>query len=192
MKQFILTVFILLATSCIPYSDNPLTDQTKETLDTSILGTWYWNEESDEGFVHIGKDAGDKTLLITMVEVKKDGNVETSEFRGFTSRLSSHRFLNLKWARPSESETGYFFMKYVVTADFLECSFPDQGVIADAVKSGALKGKVLSPGELAPTIRIYASQDELRKFFLKNDAALFKDSSKLKRLILPKQKAQKS
>jgi hypothetical protein len=192
MKRLMLAVFILLLTGCIPYSDSPLSDQSKEIIDTAIIGTWFWNEESDQGFIHIGRDTDEKTLLITMVEFKNDGRVETSEFRAFTSRISSHRYLNLKWARPKESESGYFFMKYVVTADVFECSFPDHGFIADAVKSGALKGKVLSPGELAPTILIQASQDELRKFFLKNDAVLFKDSSKLKRLILPKQPAQKS
>jgi hypothetical protein len=189
MKHLLLAVFILLSTGCIPYSDSALSDQSKESLDTSLIGTWFWNEESDQGFVHIGKDSNDKTLLITMVEFKNDGNVETTELRGFTTRLSSQRYLNLSWVRPKESETGYFFMKYNTSKNTLECSFPDIGFISDAVKSGVLKGKVLSPGELFPAIRINADQNDLRDFFLKNDAALFKNTSALKKLALPKPKS---
>jgi hypothetical protein len=186
MKRLFLVILVLLSTSCIPYSDSPLSDQSKEVLDASIIGTWFWNEESDQGYVHIGKDTDDKTLLITMVEFKNDGRVVTTEFRGFTSKLSSQHFLNLAWTRPKESETGYFFMKYGISGGTLECSFPDLGFLADAVKSGALKGKILSPGELMPSIRIHADQTELRNFFLKNDAALFTNSSQLKKLALPK------
>jgi len=75
---------------CVPYSDNPLTDPNKEKIDRAILGTWFWNEESDSGFVHIGLNKESKLLQVIMIEHDKDGTIDVSEFNGHTSSLGNN------------------------------------------------------------------------------------------------------
>lgn len=182
MRRLILIVIVLLS-GCNLYSDNPLSDPTQETNDSPIIGTWFWNDESDSGFVHIGKDVDRKALIITMVEFKNDGRIETSEFKGHTSKLSSHRFLNLKWTRPQELDKGYFFIEYKVTDDILECSLLDAKIFEKAITTGSLDGEVLSPNGIMPTILIHAGQNELRQYIIQNEKVLIKDSIKLKRIM---------
>jgi hypothetical protein len=184
MKRNILIFisFILISAGCIPYSDTPLTDQAVETPDASLFGTWFWNEASDHGFVHIGKDADNKTLLITMVEYRDDGRVDSTEFKGHTSRVGSLRFMNLKWTKPNESDKGYLLVKYEVSGDTLKCSFPSLTVLKKAVESSALKGEILSSGD----VLIHASQEQLKKYIVKNEKTVYPDSSSLKKLALPK------
>jgi len=186
MRFLIHVAIMLLLTGCIPYSDNPLSDQSKEALDDSIIGTWFWNEQDDYGFVHIGKDTDDKTLLITMIEFKNAGRIDTTEFKGHTSRLASHRFLNLKWTKPQDWNKGYIFIKYEVIADTLVFSSPDLSVLEKAVRSGALRGEIASSGD----VLIHAGQNELRSYIVVNDKALFANSSTLTRLTLPKPQGQ--
>ena len=61
MRYFLLTFLILLLLGCVPGSDNPLTDPDKEKIDLSLLGTWYWKDENESGYIHIGLD--EKTKL---------------------------------------------------------------------------------------------------------------------------------
>lgn len=188
MKRLILALFILLLASCIPYSDNPLSDPFKEPLDSAIFGAWFWNEENDHGYVHIGIDTDKKTLLVTMIEYKSEGKMEVSDFRGHTTKLGQDRFLNLKWIKPKELYKGYLLVKYDVTADTLTIWLPDLPILDKAVKAKALQGEVLPSGDVV----LHANQAELRDYISKNKAALFPHGSTLKRLVLPRTPKQET
>jgi hypothetical protein len=175
-------MFILLS-GCNLFSDNPLSDANQATIDSSIIGTWSWNDDNDSGFLHIGTNPDRKAFLITMVEFKNDGRVETTEFTGHTTKLSSHRYLNLKLIKPKEMDKGYFFVEYKVNADTLECSFLDAKIFEKSIKDGSLKGEVLFPEGIMPTILIHADQNELRQFVIRNAKSLVKDFSKFTKVI---------
>ncbi len=185
MRTLILATVLFLS-GCNLFSDHPLSDPAKEPVDAALIGTWIWNEDNDSGFVHIGTDAERKSLLITMVEFKNDGRIETTEFKGHTTRLSSQTFLNLKWTKPREMAKGYFFVTYAVKGDELEFSFLDTAVFEKAVRSGTLKGDILSPDRLTTKVVLHASQEELRRYVLQNLKSLTAKPSKLKRLTLPR------
>jgi hypothetical protein len=184
MRRLVLIGLFLLS-GCNLFSDNPLSDPTQEAVDSSIIGTWFWNDDADTGYVHIGTDEGGKTLLVTMVEFKKDGRVETTEFKGHSTTLASHRFLNLKWTKPQEETAkGYFFIEYKIAADTFEGAFLDTKTFEKAIAAGTLKGEVLNPGGIIATVLIHASQDDLRKYVSQNVKSLVRDSFKLKKVQL--------
>jgi len=143
MRYLLITFLIIFVLGCVPCSDNPLTDPNKEQIDSSILGTWFWKDENESGYIHIGLDKESKLLRLMMLEFDRDGKLEASEFSGHTSSLGGNRYLNLKWVRPLQNEiTGYMFVKYTVSPVSLGIAFMDNEVAEKAIKKGVLKGKV--------------------------------------------------
>jgi len=92
MRYAALLIMIIFLGGCVPYSDNPLTDSNREKIDAALLGTWFWNEESDSGFVHIGLNKESKLLQVIMIEHDKDGDIDVSEFNGHTSSLRNNKY----------------------------------------------------------------------------------------------------
>jgi hypothetical protein len=185
MRYFLITLLIIYLPGCIPYSDNPITDADKEQIDASILGTWFWKDENESGYIHIGRDEKSKLLRLIMLEFDRDGELEASEFSGHTSSLEGNKYLNLKWVRPAQDKiTGYMFMKYVVSSDSLGIAFMDSGLVEKGIKDGALKGKV-EKGNWSSSVRITEGQKKLQKFILRNDKTLFPEMKYLPKLKLP-------
>jgi hypothetical protein len=188
-RYLALLVLAILLGGCIAYSDNPLTDPNSERIDPPILGTWFWNEKSDSGFVHIGLNKESKQLQVIMIEHDKDGTIDVSEFKGHTSSLGNNKYLNLKWVRPGDEPNGYLLIKYSTKGASLTTSLLDVEVIKNAVKEGKLKGTV-GKEKYAPSISITEEQKKLQEFVLKHDKELFPEKSSLKRLNLPKPTAK--
>lgn len=186
MKSLLIisAITLFLISGCIPSSDNPLTGPTLGDPGNELIGSWFSKDTDETGFIHIGKDRKKELLQITMVAFKKDGEVETTEFTGHTSKLSSNNYLNLKWVKSEDSIKGYLFIKYRVSGDKLEYSVIDSQAIIKGIKAGDLKGEVISTGK-TEDIKIHEEQQNLKEYILKNDAALFKgDGVTLKRLRL--------
>jgi len=169
---------------CVPYSDNPLADPNSEKIDSAILGTWFWNEESDSGFVHMGLNKESKLLQVVMIEYDKDGTIDVSEFSGHTSSLGNNKYLNLKWVRPTDEPKGYLLIKYAMEGEALAISFLNAEVIENAIKEGSLKGTV-GEGKYVYSLSITEEQEKLQQFFLKHDKELFQEKNNLNRLNLP-------
>ncbi|HTF99845.1 MAG TPA: hypothetical protein VK654_04555 [Nitrospirota bacterium] len=181
----LLLISLLFLSGCDLFSDNPLSDPAKESIDSSIIGTWTWYEEGDWGFVHIGTDAAQKQLKITMVEFKAGGKMDTTEFTGHTTKLASHSFLNLRWTRPEDMEKGYFFMEYRIGTNTLEGAFLATEIFEKAIRAGTLKGEIISQG-LARKVLVHAGQEDLRRFVTQNLASLTTNTFRLKKLSLAK------
>ncbi|MBI3600984.1 MAG: hypothetical protein HY097_10150 [Nitrospinae bacterium] len=184
MKHLLIisAITFFLISGCIPSSDNPLTEPILGNPGNELIGSWFWKDTDETGFLHIGKDQKKEFLNITMVAFKKDGEVEATEFIGHTSKLSSNNYLNLKWVKPENFIKGYLFIKYRVSGDKLEYSIIDSQAIIKGIKSGDLKGEVISKGK-TDDIKIHEEQEKLREYVLKNDADLFKgEGVMLKRL----------
>ena len=184
MRYLAIVVMVIFLGGCVPYSDNPLTDPNCEKIDTAIVGTWFWNEENDSGFVHIGLNKKSKLLQVIMIEHDKDGTIDVSEFNGHTSTLGINKYLNLKWVRPSDEPKGYLLIKYSTDGESLAISLLNAKVIENAIKEGSLKGTV-GKGKYAYSLSITEEQKKLQQFVLKHDKELFQEKSNLNRLNLP-------
>jgi len=185
MRYFSILLSVVFVLGCVPYSDNPLTAPNKEQLDSSILGTWFWKDENESGYVHIGLDEESKLLRLIMLEIDRDGELEASEFSGHTSSLEGNKYLNLKWVHPEQDEIiGYMFVKYTASTDSLGLALMDSEVAEKAINIGSLKGQV-KKGNWSSSVHIKEGQKELQEFIVRKDKELFPEMKHLRRLELP-------
>jgi len=190
MRYFILLLSMLFLSGCIPYADHALTEPNKEQIDPSVLGTWFWKDDRESGYIHIGLDKETKLIRLIMIEMKKDGRLKSTELVGHTSSLAKNTYLNLKWTHPEDDKsTGYMFLKYSVTSDGLGLGFMNGKVVERAIKAGSLKGKV-EKGKWISSVTITQGPKKLQKFIIKNDKALFPEMKYLPRLKLPDHKME--
>ncbi len=184
MRYFLTALIAISLLSCVPYSDNPLTPPGENNLDSSILGTWFWKDENESGYIHIGIDCESKLLRLIMLEFDKHGELEASEFSGHTSSLEGNKYLNLKWVRPADKDAGYIFVKYNLNQELLGISIMRADVTEKAIKNGSLNGKVKKEKWFS-SIHITEGQKKLQQFILRNDKELFQETKYLPKLKLP-------
>ncbi len=93
-KRYYLIFFLALFTlSCVPYSDTPLTDPEKENINSSIYGTWFWKDNNESGYIHIGTNKKTKLLKVIITDFNKDKELESSELSGHLSQLKNNQYL---------------------------------------------------------------------------------------------------
>ncbi|UCG79213.1 MAG: hypothetical protein JSV21_05160 [Nitrospirota bacterium] len=148
-----------------------------------ILGTWYWNDENETGFVHIGLNEDTGLLRIIMVDIDSDNELDESEYSGHTSSLKDNSYLNIKAVRPKDDNTGYMIIKYSAKKAELGIALMESKVIEVAVNEGKLRG---SSEQCCSSVQINEVQEKLQEFVLKYDKELFPDMKYLKKLALPK------
>lgn len=176
---------------CIPYSDNPLTTADNQGPDPAILGTWFFSEEGETVFLHIGIDEKTKGLRLVMVEFQKDGEVKTSELIGHTSRLEKHTYMNLRWDQPPDPEAGYLFVKYQVVGERIGLGLIRSEAVEKSIREGLIKGKI-EETQKNKSAQLTDSSEQLREFVQKHDAALFEELKWMDRLDLAKGHASDS
>lgn len=183
--RYLLTAFlIIILQACVPHSDNPLTEPDKDMIDASILGTWFWDEDNESGYVHIGLDQETNLLRVIMLDFDGDNKLDESEYSGHTSSLGDNKYINLKWVRPSQDEiTGYMLIKYDVGTDSLGIALMNKDIAEKAVKDGSLKGSVKD--EMFAAVHITDVQKQLQEFILQNDKELFAGMKFMQKLYLP-------
>lgn len=192
MRYFLIIFSIIFLLGCVPHSDNPITTPGEEKIDSSIFGTWFWKDENESGYIHIGLDEESKLLRLLMLDFDRDGEIEVSEFSGHTSLLEGNRYLNLKWVRPAQDKiTGYMFIKYVVSASSLGIALMDSNIVETAIKKGSLKGKVEKDAG-SSSVRITEGQEKLRKFILRKDKDIFPEMKYVKKLELPNKRSEQT
>jgi hypothetical protein len=184
VRYFLITLLAVWVLGCIPDSDHPLTAPGKEPADPAILGTWFWKDKNETGYIHIGLDEKSRRLTLTMVDFDEDGAMETSVYSGHTSFLEENKYLNLKWAHPPQDElTGYIFVKYAVGADALGIALMDSEAVEKAIKDGALEGR-LKKDKWFFSVHITEGQKMLQSFVRKHDKRLFPEMKYMKKLTL--------
>jgi hypothetical protein len=177
---------MLVMFGCVPSSDNPLTEPDKDLIDGSILGTWFWHDDVESGYIHIGLNKETKLLRLLMTEFDRDGTMEASEFNGHTSAIKGRRYLNLKYVHPvEEGVSGYLLVKYDLKDGRLGIALMNNSVAEKAIKNGKLKG-IVEKEKWSTTVRITETLQPLREFVLQNDGALFPEMVFLTKLSLPK------
>lgn len=184
MHYFWVAITVISLLGCVPSSDNPLTDPSEKTIDSSILGTYFWKDENEPGYIHIGIDKESNLLRLIMLELDKDGELEATEFSGHTSSLEKNKYLNLKCVRPANEFAGYIFVKYNVNQDLLGISIMKTNVVEKAINNGSLNGKV-KKGKWSWSVHITEGQKKIQQFILRNDKELFTETAYLPKLRLP-------
>ncbi|MBD3789668.1 MAG: hypothetical protein IE885_04780 [Campylobacterales bacterium] len=185
IRYFLMTLLtILILAGCVPDSDNPLTDPNKEPIDPSILGTWFWADGNETGYIHIGLDEKSKLLKLIMVDFDKDKELEASKFSGHTTSLEGNNYLNLKWVHPLQPDTkGYLCVKYIASSDSLGISLMDSEVVEKAIQNGSLKGNIVKE-KWSTSVHITEDQKKLQKFIHLKDKELFPEMNYLQKLKL--------
>lgn len=183
MRHLLIILSLIFTLGCVATSESPLTGPGNEKMDSSILGTWFWQEENELGYIHIGLDREPRLLRIMMLDFDRNGELEVSEFSGHTSFLEGNSYLNVKWIRPAGENDGYLFLKYRVTEEKLGISLMDVDVVEEAIKAGSLKG-VLKSRDGSSCVRITEGQKKLQQFVLRNDEQLFNEMKYLHKLKL--------
>ncbi|MBN2428091.1 MAG: hypothetical protein JXK94_07130 [Deltaproteobacteria bacterium] len=184
MLRFVIVMLALFLAGCVPCSDNPLTAPGASGGDSALSGTWFWSEEGETGFLHIGTTRESNLLRVLMIDIKDDGKLNRMEFAGHSSLLQGQRYLNLMPLNSESECNGYWFVKYDFEGENLALYVMAVAVMEGAVKSGELPGVVNDDGGSA-SIRITASQKELQAFVLNHDLLLFPERKVVYRLRLP-------
>ena len=137
MRLFLILVSIVFVLGCVPYSENPLTPANEETTDSSLIGTWFWKDENESGYIHIGRYEKLKMLRLIMLDYDRDDELEISEFSGHTSLLDGNTYLNLKQVRPVQEEiSGYLIVKFAVSSESLGIALMDREVVENCSENG--------------------------------------------------------
>lgn len=181
MRYLLPILMFVSLLGCVPYSDNPLTDPSEQALDSSIYGSWFWKDENESGYVHIGLDKESHLLRVVMLEFDRNGELNVSEFSAHTSSLEDKAYLNLRWIRPADENPGYLLVKYQVRDERLGISLMDGSAAEKAIKEGLLKGKV-GDDNWAGSIQITEEQGKWQQFVGRNDKELFRETVYLHRL----------
>lgn len=180
-RYWLTLLFITFLGGCAPYSIHPLTDIGKDEIDSSLFGTWYWDED-ESGYMHIGLYESDKRLLhVLTVSVESDGDLEVVEFTGHPSSIRKKKYLNLRLVRPVSDVDGYLVSQYRIDSDSLQISFWDDGVVEEAIRNNTLKGTIQEDGWVS-SVQVTEGQRKLRRFVTKYDESLFKAKLSLERL----------
>lgn len=186
----VMMIGLVLTAGCLPYADHPLTPPGAQEIDARVLGTWYWNESEENGFVHIGQHKKNGLLQILMVEMDADGEIEVMEFSGHTSQIDDLLILNLQWVQPEEAP-GYFFVRYLPRVDALGIAIMAENPLEKAISDGTLVGEIIKK-KWGDEVHITADAATLRKFVVQNRASLFEEVKFLPRLSLPAMPDQKA
>ncbi|MFH1156723.1 MAG: hypothetical protein V1793_23210 [Pseudomonadota bacterium] len=185
MRPYLLLILFMLMAGCVPYSEHPLTPPDNGSIDAELLGTWFWKEKDESGYIHVGLEQKTRLLRVLMVAFNRNNELDESEFSGHTSFLSGNRYLNLKWVRPgADAANGYMLIRYRVEPGRLGIAMMDNVPLEKAIRSGAIAGSV-EKEKWASSIRITEGQTKLQSFILGNDSQLFPELKYLKRLDLP-------
>ncbi|MBW2109110.1 MAG: hypothetical protein JRI36_10665 [Deltaproteobacteria bacterium] len=184
MRKMWFSLLIMVAAGCIPYSEQPLSPPGNAVFDSQLCGTWFFRDDNERLYLHVGRDGKSRQLRIVMLDYGQNDDLEISEFSGHTSRIGQKRYLNLRWVKPAEEESGYMFVHYVITGGRLGISLMDLDTVEKAIQQGALKGAVKKRPQ-GLSVRIKEDPEKLRRYFLQHHKELFQAPQYLKRLVLP-------
>lgn len=134
--------------SCAPVTSlNPLSDPNNAVFDERLKGVWHYHtEDNSDVYLHIGKAADDKTLMLS-IEHMKNGTLSTSRSIMFPTKINNNNYMNVQFDKHTDDipadHLGYYFAKYDITnSGKLIINIMDTGKIIEAIEAGKLKGHI--------------------------------------------------
>ncbi len=160
LPAFLAAVTLLLA-GCLPQSKNPLSTPATSTIDSRLEGVYVARREKKDDdlegwhFHYRGAKAGANGqarttpwLEVLNIEHRKDGGLKGNAYRVLTTHLGGQdymSFVELGSDSGREKAPVYSFARYEVSwAGDVRVWLVNTGVIAQAIKSGKLRGMVKS------------------------------------------------
>ncbi len=180
LKIIAVLIAVMVLGGCVIESKNPLTKIGSKKLDNSIVGTWYWNQPNETGYIHIGLDS-EKRYKIVMVEINGSGGIKTRGFLAHSSALKTGNYLNVV-SQEKNSSKAFLFIRYEVSKEGLNLFLPDSSVFEKAVESKMLKAEFIK-GKNKGLVLLDSSKN-LADFVVENDALLFPEGNLLRRIKL--------
>ncbi len=180
LKIIAVLIAVMVLGGCVIESKKPLTEIGSEKLDNSIIGTWYWNQPNETGYIHIGLDS-EKRFKIVMVEINGSGDIKTRDFLAHSSALKTGKYLNVV-SQGNNSSKAFLFIRYEVSKEGLNLFLPDSSVFEKAVESKMLKAEFIK-GKNKGLVLLDSSKN-LADFVVENDALLFPEGNLLRRIKL--------
>ena len=107
-----------------------------------VFGTWVHKEEDETVFLHIGAAGQAPGLKVVLIDSRKDGRLEMTEFSGHVTIAGKYRYLNLRWVKPDEGCTGWLFVKYDPQENTLGLCVVNLEAVEKAVERGERRGRL--------------------------------------------------
>jgi hypothetical protein len=188
------TAFLL--TSCIPESENPLSDPKNAQCDSRLLGTWVAEVEDGEGnaWLHF-VEGPDAMTEIVVVSHEKGKGADVSFYHMHPTPVGASWYMNIKPYAPEKFRTadiaeemgssGYLFANYEITAEGLLLIRLVGKDLGEAVRAGKLRGEI-KESKYFEDIKITDSSENLVKFLESADpATLLEPFLKCRKAPLP-------
>jgi hypothetical protein len=191
MFSLSLGVICLLATSCVPESENPLSDVKIAAADPALYGLWsVTHDNGDVQYLHIGAapqngDAAQPDGWMQMCFLTH--RAETKELalpfapRFFTTRIGDASYANLLIEPQDEqSKPKHWFYKYAAEGNRLMVWIMDWQETARVIEARQLDGTVARDGKgRLEKVLITSSAEKLQRFLREGgDRMLFPDTAK--------------
>jgi hypothetical protein len=180
----------LLATSCVPQSENPLSDRRTANPDATIYGLWsVVHDNGDVQYLHVGAASQDeaaeqpKLMQFCLLTHKADTKELRQPFaeRFFASRLGDSSYGNVIIEPENDQDkTKYWFFRYAVEGDHLSVWGMSWKETADVIEAGQLKGTVRRDSKNRITKVCLTDTTENLQRFLRagGDQIVFSDSGR--------------
>jgi hypothetical protein len=180
----------LLAMSCVPESENALTDPQTASPDATVYGLWsVVQDNGDVQYLHVGAASPDeaaeqpKLMQFCLLTHKADTKELSQPFaqRFFAARLGDTSYANvIIEPEHGQGKTKYWFFKYAVDGDRLSVWGTDWEETARVIDAGQLKGIVERDGKnRLRKVLITDTTDNLQRFLRGGgDRIVFSDSGK--------------
>jgi hypothetical protein len=185
-----LGVVCLLATSCVPESENALSDVKTAADDAALHGLWSVTQDNgDVQYLHIGsasregatEPAGLMQMCLLTHRAEAKELVPPLAPRFFITRIGDASYANLLIEPQREqSKAKHWFYKYLVEGNRLTVWSMDWQETARVVEAGQLEGTVARDGKgRLEKVLITDSPEKLQRFVRDGgDRILFPDAAK--------------
>ncbi len=135
----------MLFGACYPESKNPIAPSLMNVDDSTLEGTWCVREKDQTVFYHMHHSDKDIRGFMSVLGVevpKNDGKMTHGPMELITARIAGMNVLSFRNTGPKENKT-FGFMRYEIDwRGRLKLWMASEGVFADAVSTGKLRGKV--------------------------------------------------
>lgn len=158
LKLLVLTLLVVLGSSCLIVSTNPLIDPKTSTPDKHLLGRWIGTDKLEGVYALFDERSLESNILIG----QKASNQSELMFDLATGPIGKYRYMSL---RPREENTQeYLLARYAIDGDELKIWLLDSAFFDAAISQGRLKTK---PATTSTKI-LADSPETISDFLVKN------------------------
>ena len=182
LSTFCLLILMLLLNACVLSSKQPLSEEAQASWDKRLLGVWYWQEDNEIVYLHIGQLKDSNGLRVILVEHQKSG-IKQAEYRGHVTQLQIGQILNLRGLKKGKY-SDWLFARYTISSDgslSLSFALPKAGI--KPITTGQLKGKI-NKGQFLTSVTLNDEGSKIRTFFEQASDLFAKQGMTFRRISL--------